>query len=455
MSNRRHQRVIELVKEISSIIERGRQVNEQLRSLLADVSPKDVSIILDIHPEDRQRVYKCTDKSLRPQVLDTVNNHTLRSIVYHLSDHELLGLIENSPFVISQKVVGAIEKARAERLLPIIEDESRRHRLEQFANYPRKSVGRIMQPDLVAVIDTGKVQDAIEAVEHFDSLNGPIYQVYVVNKKEELVGVVPIADLLREPKSKKVASIIYNKPPQIRPQTTQARVAELFGEYDLIEAPVVMDKKLVGRVLVDDVLDIVEQEFADDLQKMAGITDEENMQTPALQTSRRRLPWMIVNIFLDLLAVSIIMPFEETIAQVTALAVIMPLVSDMGGNTGIQSLSVAVRALSSGRPNWRLAIKELVKELKVGTLNGFVLGAIVGVIAFFWWGNPVLGLIVAIALVLNTIVASIVGGMLPILLKKLNKDPAMMSGAILTTITDFFGFLLFLSLARAFIDFLV
>jgi magnesium transporter len=207
--------------------------------------------------------------------------------------------------------------------------------------------------------------------------------------------------------------------------------------------------------LVDDVLDIVEQEFADDLQKMAGITDEENMQTPALQTSRRRLPWMIVNIFLDLLAVSIIMPFEETIAQVTALAVIMPLVSDMGGNTGIQSLSVAVRALSSGRPNWRLAIKELVKELKVGTLNGFVLGAIVGVIAFFWWGNPVLGLIVAIALVLNTIVASIVGGMLPILLKKLNKDPAMMSGAILTTITDFFGFLLFLSLARAFIDFLV
>jgi magnesium transporter len=149
------------------------------------------------------------------------------------------------------------------------------------------------------------------------------------------------------------------------------------------------------------------------------------------------------------------MPFEDTIAEVTALAVLMPIVSDMGGNVGIQSLTVSIRALADNRPQWRLIIKELSKEIRVGIFNGVILGTIIGLVALIGWQKPFLGIIVMAALFFNTILASVVGGVLPIILRKLKKDPAMMSGAVLTTITDFFGFLIFLSLARVFLEHLL
>jgi magnesium transporter len=312
-----------------------------------------------------------------------------------------------------------------------------------------------MQTEMVVVDEKMTVAQVEDEVARFDVLGGPVYQVYVVNSKGQFVGAVPLSELLRESDKQKIGKIYLRKSPLITPLTTQQKAAHLFQEYDLIEAPVVSDKKLVGRVLVDDILDVVEQEFSEDLRKFAGITDEETMETPVVKSSRRRLPWMITNIFLDLLAVSIIMPFEETIAAVTALAVIMPIISDMGGNVGIQSLSVSIRALANNRPDWKLVSKELSKEVRLGILNGFILGAVIAVVALVMWQNPFLGLVVMAALFFNTILASVIGGVLPIILRRLKKDPAMMSGAILTTITDFFGFLIFLGLARMFLEYLV
>jgi magnesium transporter len=455
MNTRRHKRIIELVQSVESIVAHNRDTHGRLADLFYDVSDQDVAAVLDIHPEHRLLVFKVINSARKSAILDLVNGHTLRSITSHLSNHELAALIEASPSIICQKIINTIERPRLDSLIPMVVHEERRSNLLNFVNYPERSVGRIMQSELIVVKNNFSVEQALNEVAGFNVFNGPVYQIYVVDEKDNFIGTIPISGLVREARTKKLFNIYIQKPPVITPLTTQRKAAEMFQEYDLIEAPITSKGKLAGRVLVDDILDVLQQEFTSDIQKFAGITENETMQTSAVQSSRRRLPWMVANIFLDLVAVSVIMPFQETIAAVTALAVIMPIVSDMGGNVGIQALSVSIRALASNRPDWKLATKELFKEIRVGILNGVVLGAIIGIVSYVLWQNPFLGLVVMIALFLNTILASVVGGVLPIILKRLKKDPAMMSGAVLTTITDFFGFLLFLSLARAFMEFLV
>lgn len=445
-------KVIVLVREIDRAVQRGQDVRSNVQAILRGQSEEKIATILDIDPDHRLQVYSTLDSTQKPEVLDHVNSHTLRSLVSHLSDHEVVHLIEKSPTPVSQKVTQVIERPRLNNLVPLIVDENRRENLVSFVNYPARSVGRIMQPEVPTVLSDMTVQDAVREVSGFDTSNGPVHQVYVINHRDTFVGIVPLSDLIKSSGARKISNLYIKKPPVISPNSPQSSAARIFHQYDLIEAPVLADKKLVGRILVDDILDVIQQEFSEDVQKFAGITAEETLETRALTSSRRRLPWMIANIFMDLVAVSIIMPFEATIAQVTALAVLMPVISDMGGNVGIQALAVSTRSLADHRPGWRLVIKELSKEVRVGLLNGIILGVILGAVAFVGWQNPFLGVIVASALFLNTILASVVGGVLPIILRKLKKDPAMMSGALLTTITDFFGFLIFLSLARAFLD---
>ncbi len=454
MTTNRHSRLISRVKKITAIIERGHDAKVRIAELMAEMSDQDAAAILDIHPEDRLFTFHCIARERYGAILDLVNIHTLRSLTNRLSDRDLAQIIDSSPSIISQKVASTIERPRLNNLIPIITNDKRQKNLQDFANYPKRSVGRIMQTEMITVQAAMTVKEALHQVESFDVLGTQIYQVYVLNGNGDFVGAIPIANLLREPGGAKVGDVLMQKPPVIGLQTTQAKVAQLFQEYDLIEAPVLADKKLIGRVLVDDVLDILQQEFTEDLQKFAGITADETMETSVLQSSRKRLPWMVLNIFLYLLAVSVIMPFQETIAVITALAVIMPIVSNVGGNVGIQAISVSIRTLAANRPDWRLARKELIKETRVGFINGAILGLVVGAVAYLWFGNGWLGVVTLAALLINVILGSIVGGVLPIILKRLNKDPAMMGGAVLTTITDFCGFLIFLSLARAFIHLL-
>lgn len=452
-TNISRKKVIVLVRDIDRAVSRGGpDLKKHIQAILRGQSEQKIATILDVDSDHRWSVFSALTPEQKAEVLDYVNSHTLRSLVSHLSDHEVVQLIEKTPIPVSQKVTQVVERSRLNVLVPMVATEARRQNLLDFVNYPSRSVGRIMQPEVPIVRSDMKVQDAVKEVSGFDTSNGPIYQVYVVDHKGVFVGTIPLSDLVKSGNTRKIGDLYVKKPPSISPATTQSKAASIFRQYDLIEAPVVKDHEIVGRVLVDDILDVIQQEFSEDVQKFAGITSEETLETPPLASSARRLPWMIINIFMALIAVSVIMPFEATIAEVTALAVLMPVVSNMGGNIGIQSLTVSIRALSDGQAHWRLIVKELSKETRVGMLNGLILGTIIGVITLIGWQKPYLAIVATGALFFNTILASVVGGILPIILHKLKKDPAMMSGALLTTITDFFGFLLFLSLARVFLD---
>lgn len=451
-TNISRKKVIVLVREIDRAVSRGADVKQHIQAILRGQSEQKIATILDVDSDHRWNVFSSLNSEQKAEVLDYVNSHTLRSLISHLSDHEVVQLIEKTPIPVSQKVTQVIERSRLNVLVPMIVDEARRQNLMNFVNYPSRSVGRIMQPEVPIVRADMKVQDAVREVSGFDTSNGPVYQVYVIDHHGNFKGTIPLSDLVKSGNTRKLNDLYVKKPPSITPATTQSKAATIFRKYDLIEAPVIKSQKIVGRVLVDDILDVIQQEFSEDVQKFAGITSEETLETPALTSSARRLPWMILNIFMALIAVSVIMPFQATIAEVTALAVLMPVVSNMGGNIGIQSLTVSIRALADNQTHWRLIIKELGKETRVGMLNGVILGSIIGLITLIGWQKPYLAIVAASALFFNTILASVVGGVIPIILHKLKKDPAMMSGALLTTTTDFFGFLLFLSFARIFLD---
>jgi magnesium transporter len=455
-ANISRKKVIVLVREIDRAVNRGTDVKAHIQAILRGQSDQKIATILDIDPDHRLSIFSTLAPEQKAAVLDYINSHTLRSLISHLSDHEVVGLIEKTPTPVSQKVTQVIERSRLNRLVPMIVDETRRQNLLNFVNYPARSVGRIMQPEVPLVRADMTVQDAVREVSGFDTSNGPVYQVYVLDHNGKFTGTIPLSDLVKSGNTRKIGDLYVKKPPAITPATSQSKAARFFRQYDLIEAPVVAEgDKIVGRVLVDDILDVIQQEFAEDVQKFAGITAEETLETPVFASSRRRLPWMIINVFLALIAVSVIMPFQATIAEVTALAVLMPVVSNMGGNIGIQSLTVSIRALADSRPQWRLAAKELSKEIRLGVLNGAILGVIIGIVTLIGWQKPYLGLVAMGALIFNTVLASIIGGVLPIILHKLKKDPAMMSGMVLTTMIDFFGFLTFLSLARIFIEYIV
>lgn len=427
----------------------------KLKELLETTSQEGLVGLVNQYSEHRRLVFLNLPIAGKVELVDKVNVHTRRALVSQASDLELLELFEAAPVRIDQKIASVVERSRLDALIPKIIDDQRRDRLLKFANYPNRSVGRITQSEAVVVRPETTVEQALAEVVGFGVVGGTTTHVYVVDSQERFRGMIRTQQLLAMPKSHQVGDLPLIKHPNISPLMSQKRLVKMFLQHDLTEVPVIKDKKFIGRVQVNDVLDVLQQEYAEQMGRFVGVSADEVMETPILASSKRRLPWMVGNIFLDLVAISIILPFEALIAQVTALAVLMPLISDMGGNVGVQAMAVSVRSLTHIKPRLDVFWREIQKELRLGLLNGVILGVVLGVVGWVGWGNFYLGLVSMIALSINTIIASVVGGVLPLVFKRTGRDPAMMSGAVLTTITDFTGFLIFLGLARMFLEYLV
>lgn len=444
-----------LIQKLEKILENPSLSGEAITQLLAKEQPYTVAVLLNSLMGDRVRVVLALPVERHSEVLDLVSTHTLRNIMSRLPDHELVRIIDQSHPTLKTKILRHIERSRIERIGPKLVAELRA-RLLLHANYPKRSVGYIMQMEFPVVVDNATITDARNVLRTIGPTIGPIHQVYLVDEKGDYVGLVPIAKLVVAIGTDKILPLAIRTLPTLSARSSQTRAAQIFQDFDLVEVPVLENDQPIGRVLVESIFDVIQQEFTEDIQKLSGITGgDETLETAPVASSRRRLPWMIVNVFLALLAVTAVMPFQDIIGQVTALAVLMPIISNMGGNVGIQALAVSVRSTSTGHGTWRLPLREFGKEVKVGLINGLTLGGILGLIAWLGWRNPYLGVVVTISMFINTIVASVIGGILPIFLKKMKLDPALMSGALLTTIIDFTGFLIFLSLAKNLLPYLI
>ena len=326
--------------------------------------------------------------------------------------------------------------------------------VENLLEYPEKTAGRIMNPNVFAVSEDLTVGEAITQLQASRDVE-MVFYLYVVDQRRHLVGVTSLRRLLLVSPETPLKRIMTPDVISVRVDTDQEEAAQLVASYNLLAIPVVDEEsKLVGVITVDDVIDVIKDEATEDIYRLAGVTSDERVFTPAGESLTKRLPWLAVNLVTAFVTASVVSLFEGTIQQVVALAVFMPIVAGMGGNAATQTLTVIVRGIALGELTWGNTRKALVKEAIVGLGNGFVLGAIGAVVVWLMKGNPVLGGVLALAMVLNMFIAATAGTLIPLGLRALRVDPALASSVFITTFTDLAGFVSFLGLATLFLRYL-
>ena len=322
--------------------------------------------------------------------------------------------------------------------------------VENLLEYDDKTAGRIMNPNVFALREDLTVGEAITEMQIHRDVE-MVFYLYVVDERRHLVGVVSLRRLLLVSPETPLKRIMTADLISARADMDQEEVARQVAAYNLLAVPVVDEEnKLVGIITVDDVIDVIKDEATEDIYRLAGVAGDERAFTPAMESLRKRLPWLGVNLVTAFLAAAVVALFENTIALLPVLAVFMPIVAGMGGNAGTQTLTVVVRGIALGELTWGNSRKALMKEVAVGIGNGVALGVLAALVVWATRGNPVLGVVLGLAMVINMFVAAAAGTLVPLGLRAANVDPALASSVFITTMTDVFGFFSFLGLATIF-----
>ena len=374
------------------------------------------------------------DAAVRDQVLEFMPPEQVARALQQLDSDEAVYVIED---------LDKDEQSDILAKLPSFE----RAQLERSLEYPEDSAGRIMQTDLIAVPPFWSVGQTIDFLRVAEDLPDRFYEVFVVDPAYHLIGSVALNRLLRSKRPVTIESITDHDIHPVQAEADQEEVARQFERYNLTSAPVVdQDKRLVGVITADDVVEVMQEEASEDILKMGGVAGE-SVTDSVWRTTQLRFTWLLINLATAIMASLVIGLFGATIEQMVALAVLMPIVASMGGNAGTQTMTVAVRAIATQDLGQVNALRVILRETAVGLLNGLMFAAIVGVIVYFWFGSGPLGLVIAAAMIVNLIVAALAGIMIPLTLDSLDIDPAVASGVFVTTVTDVVGFFAFLGLA--------
>jgi len=430
---------------VSSALEEGDAA--RVRALTLDLHEADLADLIQLlRPEERAGLiatlgddFKAAalpelDEAVRDQVLEDMAPEQVAEALQQLDSDEAVYLLEDLD---KEDQTDILAK------LPYFE----RIALQRSLEYPEDSAGRIMQTDLIAVPPFWSVGQTIDYMRVAKDLPDRFYEIFVVDPAYHLIGSVALNRLLRSKRPTTIDSIADADVRPIPVDSDQEEVARQFERYNLTSAPVVDgDKRLVGVITADDVVEVVQEEASEDILRMGGVGDESVSDT-VWETTRLRFTWLLANLFTAILASYVISLFEATIEQMVALAVLMPIVASMGGNAGTQTMTVAVRALATQDLGPVNAVRIILRESAVGLLNGCVFAVIMAAIAYFWFGSDTLGLVIGVAMVVNLFAAALAGILIPLGLEELDLDPAIASGVFVTTVTDVVGFFAFLGLA--------
>ncbi len=375
------------------------------------------------------------------QLLTGRSAEDVAKLLHELPSDDAAALIDYLPEELSREVLELMRRRESGQV-------------ESLLEYGEQTAGRIMNPAVFALNEDLTVGEAITALQGSRDVE-MVFYLYVVDLRRHLVGVTSLRRLLLVSPDTPLKRIMTPDVISVRVDTDQEEVARQVASYNLLAVPVVDEEnKLVGVVTVDDVIDVIKDEATEDLLRLAGVSGDERVSTPAGEALRKRLPWLGVNLVTAFVAASVVALFEGTISQVTALAVFMPIVAGMGGNAATQTLTVIVRGLALGELSWVNARKALGKEALIGLGNGLALGVVASGVAWVTKGDPMLGLLLGMAMVCNMFVAATAGTLVPLGLKALKVDPALASSVFITTFTDVVGFASFLGLATVFLRYL-
>ena len=375
------------------------------------------------------------DEPVRLQILSGLAPKTVANGLADLDTDDAVYILEDLDDDVSEAILGELPFAM-------------RHRLKRSLDFPEESAGRRMQADFVAMPPFWTVGQVIDALRDGDDFPDDFTEIFVVDVAFRLMGTVALNRLLRSRRPLKITEIMDDAPHTIRADEDQEEAARIFQRYDLLSAAVVDDgDRLVGILTIDDIVDVIEEEAEEDIRALAGAGDA-GLSDTVVYVARSRIPWLLVNTITVFLGSIVISLFGATIEQMVALAVLMPVVSALGGNAGIQAMTVTVRAIAQRQIERRAVARVIGRETAVGLMNGLVVALVVGLVATLWFSSPALGGVIGMAIVFNIAFAGLLGAVLPMLLDKLGADPAVASGVFLTALVDVAGFFVFLGLAQ-------
>ncbi len=425
---------------------------DKILSFLKDFHNADIAEILqNLDPVLRLSLLNIMDKNFDPEILTYLNDSLREEIIETLDIKQLANNAKNLDIDDAVDLAEDLEEKNQNLFLENL-DKEERTLVKEGLNYPEDSAGRLMQREFVAIDQSWNVGQAIDYLRNNKgNLPEDFYDIYLINENKEAKGIVPLGRLMGSKREIELNSIINKELRLIDVNTDQEDVALLFNKYGLVSAPVINNqKKIIGSITVDDVVEVIEEEREEDILKLGGV-DHTDLYESVISTTKSRISWLIVNLMTAVVASIVIGLFEAAIEKVVALAILMPIVASMGANAGTQTLTVAVRAIAVKELTTSNAIKIITKETLIGGINGIIFAMIISLISIYWFESLMLGFIIGLAMILNLLIAGFSGIAIPLVLDKLKIDPALASAVILTTITDVFGFLSFLGLATLFL----
>lgn len=443
-------------EQLQEILDRSDSLS--LRSYIADWSFEDMALAVSRMDEDHRRLFLETlEPDAAAELLECMSNAQAVSLVRQLEAESAATIVHEMNSDVQADVIGELTDQQAEAILENLEPEEATH-LRQLSSYEDDEAGGLMITELLSYQRDWNVQQVIDDLrsnsdEYRDM---QVQYAFVVDAENQLQGVLRLRDLLLAESQTRIASLMIANPLSVLDTTSLDELRQFFDDHDFLGVPVVgQSNDLLGLVTRDAVESALAERYEDDYRKSQGLVQEELRSMPLWLRSRRRLAWLSINILLNLFAAAVIAMYQDTLQQVIALAVFLPIISDMSGCTGNQAVAVSMRELSLGLVRPSELGRVFLKEASVGVINGTLLGLLIAVLAVVYKQNVWLGAVVGSALAFNSLIAVVLGGILPLAMKRMNMDPALASGPILTTVTDMCGFFIVLSLASLALPYLV
>ena len=442
----RHDKTARQLRLLSDALDSGRL--GPVRRLVNTLSPAEIGNLLEsLPPAKRTVVWGLVDAEDDGEVLVHVGDDVRESLLAEMDPDEIVAAVEDLDIDDLADLVEDLPDTVIDEVLKSMDRENR-ERLEQVLSYDEDTAGRLMNPDVVTV----RTDTTVDVVLRYLRLRGELPDhtdhLYVVSRRHQYLGRIALQSLLTREPSTPINQLIDDEQPAIGVDESADEVARQFSDHDWISAPVVDDNNiLLGRITIDDVVDIIRNQAEHQALGAAGLDEDEDLFSPVPRAWRRRIVWLGINLGTAFLASSVVGQFQGTIDRIVALAVLMPIVAGMGGNAGTQVLALMVRGLALGQVGASNVRTLMWKEVRVAAMNGLALGSIVGLATWAWFRDPMLALVIGIAMTLNLLFAASAGVLVPLTLKRMRLDPALAGGVILTTVTDVMGFLAFLGLA--------
>ena len=412
-----------------------------LAASLSDYEDEELEkICIDLNDESLAKVLEEAEKKKKKKMINFLDNSRVIEIFSFMSKDDIAD------------VLGILNIGRRKQLINIMKAGDKAV-IKELLGYKDDSAGGIMTTEYIALYKDLTVKEAINKIKEIAPKTEYIQTIYVMNSNKKIKGTVDLRDLIIAKENLKLEEIAEENFIYVEPELDQEEVAKIVSKYDLNAVPVLNSRKrMLGVIMVDDIVDVLVEEQTEDILKMGGVAKEETLDSTLIESIRMRLPWLLINLLTAFLAALTVKCFENTIAKVVALSATMSIVTGMGGNAGTQTVSIIIRNLAMGKVKFKEVGHLIFKEVILGLINGAIIGLVTGIIVALIYHNMYLGLIIFLAMIGNLIISGFFGLVIPIVLEKLKVDPALSSSIFLTTATDVLGFFLFLSLASIFLS---